>query len=350
MRFLMAVSLVALSLAGCTDAPAENAAEPVDVVTEPELTGRIDQPHIHDYWGGADELTIIDTEGNMVFTLNGGEYLTRVVQPDEGVVVPQGTSHVVIDLEMSDNQPGPNEHGEPELWIQTPAMNTAVRVGPLSDAPFRFDTTHEDADLPHQVLSAWEVWLRVPPGDVLSSTPLNPNFKSVNMHFDLQMTAVRGLELPVFPPHPDHWGNDTEKVLIDGRADDTFLWLADPPGCTYCDGGIYIIDMDDGAIVPPGTSEVVVFFRNTHNTPTGLQLLYHGADSREWKDAPLESQEGDLHTYRIPVDHDSDGPYSPQSLWQFYFRFDSPTAGFGPYEGDWSMTAHAVKDPDWTLD
>lgn len=352
MRVLPLLAAVAILLSGCSGSPGDaDGTSSVTTVTNPAdlsaLNGTDQGFHLHDYWGGNDRLTVLDQQANVQFALNGGDYGEFIFFPDEGAVVPQGTSAAEVVVTWHDNLPG--MYGDVELWVKTQADAAPESFEVLSSGSrVTFPTVLADADLPHQVLSAWEFALHIKSPANQPSQPATGNARSFNLVVNMVVEVVRGLDLPLFPAHPDHWQNATELPLIDGARGDTLLWVYGPPGCGFCSGGIVVVDPDAGRRVPVDAAAVEVTMTYSKDTPTGLALLYHGADAREWMDAPVSSDDGGKRIHVIPVEGNGDGPYAAQSLWEFWFRFDSDTAGgaaeqAGPYAGVWELSARVLK-------
>ncbi|MEK6975646.1 MAG: hypothetical protein AABY18_04805 [Candidatus Thermoplasmatota archaeon] len=335
--------LVAVLASGCTSP--DESQDQGTVVTDPSdysylNTTGASAPHIHDYWSGEDRLKVLDQERPWTFTVNGGGFGSTTFHPDDGSVIPQGTASVETTVSWTDRSPG--MYGDLELWIKTQADSEPRFVATLaSGEPVVFATNLADADLPHQVLSAWDFTLHILSPDGQPSQPLTNQVRSYDLDVTIQAEAVRGLDLPAFPGHPDFWNGSTELPLVGDASGTTLFWGQEPPACGYCSGGINIVDPDNGTRVPNDATVVEVTMRYAHDTPTGLRLLYHGADTRDWKDAPIDSDDGETRVHRIPVNGDGDGPYSDQSLWEFYFGFEG---GVGPYKGSWELTARVLKD------
>jgi hypothetical protein len=343
---LLALAPLAASLAGCSSGgDAEGSKDDgVRVVTDPSdysyLQNGTDQGfHVHDYWGGQDRLSVLDQEGGMAFLLNGGQYGERVFRPADADVIPQGTASVETTVTWEDDRPG--NYGRLELWVKTQNESATRLVGELQQGvALPFATTLADADLPHQQLSAWEFAIRVYTPEDQPTQPLGIPTRSYELQLTIYAEAVRGLELPAFPPHPDHWQGSTELPLLAQASGETQLWSEEPPACGYCSGGIGIVDPDNGTIVPPDAAAVEVTMTYARETPTGLRLLYHGANSRDWLDAPIASDDGSKRIHVIPLESNGDGPYADQTLWEFYFGFED---GNGPYRGEWTLSARVLK-------
>lgn len=342
MRWAAALLIVAM-LAGCAD---EAVPEPVEegpgLITDPSDYTYVGNAaldnggHIHDYWGGLDRLTVVDTVDQGIVGLFGLPNVTaHVIRPEDGVVIPQGTSQVDITLGWA-NAPA-DQYSQVELWIQTAADNVPRKVSEVENGDtVTLMTEHADNDLPHQLLSAWQFHVVVYQGSA--------GIGRWQAETTLVAEAVRGLDIPVFPAHPDQWaerGQDGRILLIDEerstfyQTQDPFLQSCSGGGCMY-----FPYDLDDGAIVPLDAEHVWVELTWTATAPSSLALMVHAADTREWS-FPEAAEDGEgRRVYQIPVSGVmGDGPYALQSLWEFNVYIDDPSM---VYSGAYTLTAEAV--------
>lgn len=341
-RWPPALALVAL-LAGCSD-PGP-ASDPVPagpgVITDPAMGLDQTGAHIHDYWGGQDRLVVIgedapaDESGLGPGFATAGELEVRTFRPSSGNVVPQGTASVEVTFSWTDASDGLDSYGEASAWVKTAGTNASERIAVTGNGQtLAVETGLPDADLPHQLLSAWAFELRMSPPDGM---PLR--FKGV---VALEVVAVRGLELPVFPPHPDPWRGRTEIPLVDasGQLD---YWEDTGDGGSNGDAGPVVFTPASGAVVPGDSRHVAIEVTWTGGTsPLRLELWVHGSESRELAVAqPVTSGEG-MARYEVAVEG-PDGPYATQSQWEFTVK---PVA-YGPLRTAWSVqysiTAAAVR-------
>ncbi len=345
MRIFVACLLLGTVISGCaSDSRDGDDAGGVHVVTSPGdysyLNGsRPDQrAHLHDYWGEADSLVVVSADKTLEWVANAEPYAQLPFVPDEDQVIPLGAQFVDVAVSWRDVRTG--NYGPPELWIKTAADDAPEPVDvPLENGgTIRFVSTNDDNDLPHQRLSAWEFVFAVPKGDLPTLPGISPHTKTMHLDVNMTVTATRGLEIPLFPGHPDRWDNQTALPLA-VAAGETFLWVMEPPNCWFCSGGIFVVGPEDGRLVPGDAAYVEVTLEYTAYTPTGLELLFHGADTREWRPAPVESDDGSTRVHRIPVGFagaGGDGPYAKQSQWEFYFGFDGDAPA---YNGEWTLEA-----------
>lgn len=315
-RHLAPLLLAALLLAGCSSGPAPSSTTTTSatVVTDPAAAvNASDGSHIHDYWGGRDRLTFIDAThpggdepGTGPGFATGSEVVVRSFQPDPGNVVPQGTASVEVTLSWTPDSL--DSYRDPVLWLKTAGTNATEQVAVLENGvPVTVETGAPDADLPHQLVSAWLFELRMSSPD-----PMPLRFKGA---VSLKADAIRGLPLPVYPPHPDPWNGSTELPLFAASGSLSYFEDLGDQGCNGADCPV-ILRPDLGHIVPADATAVQldVTWSNPAFTP---QLLYHDALSRDFVAARTPSPQGTLYAFDIPVDGKGDSPYAAQSLWEF---------------------------------
>lgn len=335
-------------LAGCTSAPDPPAAGGTDsVITDPRDTAYLQaaEPgsHVHDYWEGRTQVTVVEDSSNIALSNCGDDHCAiGFFLPPEGTIVPQGTGRLqaVADWEDSEQSAVAQALGmgtaytRVELWVRTAADGQALPVGTLEKGvPLTFNSTNEQDDPPHYVVSLWEFHL-VFWNDGSDSTTFSGTM-------DLKVEAFRTLPLVAFPPHRDQWNGSLELVLHEsqGRAQQTHAVL------TYaCTGGcLPSFGPADGIVVPFDAREVVVsFIPGAGATPVPVSLDFHGADTRTH--ATIQGQplaEGVLFTIPIQAGM-ADSPYALQSLWEFRIRLDTPE-GQGHWQGDYRVQAKALR-------
>lgn len=336
------VLAVALLLAGCSDAPAPEIPqdEGPDVITDPTMGLNQTGAHIHDYWGGQDRLVIVgddapaDESGLGPGFATAGDIAVREFRPSSGHVVPQGTASVEVTFSWTDADDGLDQYSEPTAYVKTAGTNATVRLGATENGgTLVLETGLPAADLPHQLLSAWAFELRMSadPGTGIL------RFKGV---VSLHVEAVRGLELPVFPAHPDHWNGSTEIQLVDA-AGQLAYWEDTGDGGSNGNSGPIVFTPSSGAIVPGNASSVAVVVTYTGQFP--LELWYHSATARELAVAQAQASEPGSITYELPAHDGADGPYAVQSQWEFMVK---PVAN-GPLRTAWftdyTIDAKAVR-------
>jgi hypothetical protein len=314
-RPLAALAVVVL-LAGCSSPSGDEA----PVVDEPTVITRPDDfanstaagSHIHDYWGGKDRLTVVDLthpgggeEGTGPGFASGQDVVVRTFQPESGHVVPQGTASVEVTFTWTDDQL--DSYTDPMLWMKTAGQNATERIGPVVNGEMlAIEVGAPAADLPHQLLSAWVFELRM-----ASPDPMPLRFKG---SVSLKVDAVRGLPLPVFPAHPDHWQGQADLELVHAEGQ---LSYSEDTGDGGCNGMScpQLIRPESGRIVP--TDAYLVRVEITTGGQQALELQYHSGLQREFMVAEPTSEKPGLMVYEILVEHGGDGPYATQSQWEF---------------------------------
>jgi hypothetical protein len=327
--------LTVLAFSGCLEpsAPAETAPPPVLVTDPREGRDRSDEngDHLHDYWDGRTTLTLIDHVQEAGTLWFGNPIPVAVFRPDDNHVVPLGTRWVNVTVAWQVTTT--SLYRNPQLWVKTAADDAPRLVADVASGDtVTVEATNDQNDLPHQLLSAWrfELVAARPEGNVL---PLRFEGE-VRMRVDL----TRGLDIPLFPGHPDHWKNATQiELLQDGNGIPLYQG---PAGDGNCFGGCLRVHVPrNGTIVPPGTLTVEVVVEFATPTVTTLRLTYHPADSRRWQDVTAAESTPSKRVYRIPVDaFNADGPYALQSLWEFRLV---PENSLALYHGAYEIRATA---------
>lgn len=336
---LLSLLVVASVLAGCSSPsdPQPVVQEPT-VITDPTQGLNDTGAHIHDYWGSQDRLTVVDLThpggdepGTGPGFASGQDIVVRTFLPDSGHVFPQGTASVEATFTWAADPL--DSYAAPVLWMKTAGQNATQAVGPVGNGEvLAVEVGAPAADLPHQLLSAWVFELRMSSPD-----PMPLRFKGA---VALKVDAVRGLPLPVFPAHPDHWQGQAELPLVtlDGQ-----LSYSEDTGDGGCNGMScpQVIRPGSGRIVP--TDAYMVRATVATDSPQDLELQYHSGLQRDFMVAAPTRQEGGATVYEILVDHGGDGPYATQSQWEFTVV----PAAVGPVRtawfADYTFDAVAVK-------
>ena len=331
------------ALAGCLGAeePAAAAEEAPDavLVTRPDDNAALASGdmgwHLHDYWDGQDRHTAADAEVSTGgWNCNGCDRIALRFRGGPNQLVPLGTSAIEVILTWTTE--GEQRYAAPELWVKRaderePSFVSRVESG----VPVVFNTTHDEADPPHQVLSRWEYFLMLPAIQEQARTA---------GEFHLYAEAVRGLDIPLFPPHPDHWKGQTEIALFEERLGPLLQRQNVAEGSRTCQGDCLATHVPgDGVIVPWDATEVVVTLTYEPGLPASLGVRSHGGDT--WERAPAREEiTGPLtRTFRIPVTPETgDSPYARQSLWEIEVWLDQP-ADERVFAGGYALKAVAVK-------
>lgn len=349
---LPTLTLVALVLAGCADqeAPTQTTAPTVILVTDQNDVASLANDsfmmaaHQHDYWGGKDRLTVLDVTlpaGECCLMTLGNGGLDLVFVPADGAVVPHGTSKVEVTVTLSDGTLA--HYGEPELLLQTAADHEPASVGAIAPGtPIVFETNDAQLDLPHQSLSAWRFVVRLHPGPATLLTQWEGEVHVV-------AEAVRGREIPVYPPHPDLWeGKDALELFAEDAPPALWNGVIDETERGYgCIRGCWpkIHRPENGTVVPFDATTIEVVLDAHPDAPFEMGLKFHGADSRNFTDLVPTSVDGTTRTYEIPIELGTgDSPYAVQSVWGFAIYSEKPERD-GWFSGWYSISARALRTP-----
>lgn len=343
---LLALLVASAALAGCAEeAPPPtptSQVEPLTVTDENDAEALANESfmmeaHRHDYWGGAERLTIVDREVETGGTWFGGVLVIDFV-PDDGVVVPQGTEAVEVTLSWTRDTD--DVFDDPEVWVKTAAQHEAALLGPAEpDGTLRLATTLADADLPHQTISAWRFEWHLQPGLVPGDALPGVRYSGT---VTVKVEAVRGLEIPVYPPHPDLWqGADAIELFEDERP--MGLWFGSIDGWSCFMGCPIVHRPVNGTVVPYDAAAVEVRFTPGEDALVELRIEAHGGDTRAWTELEPTSTEGRTQVYLIPVALGmGDSPYATQSVWEMAIRVVSPEKD-GAVVGSYTMSARALR-------
>ena len=346
--FLTAL-LLSATLAGCAQdvAPAAVSSTPavILVTDENDLESLSNESfmmaaHQHDYWGGKDRLTVLDVKRDASVTWFGGTW-GFTLGPEDGVVVPHGTSRVDVTVTWTDPQMA--LYADPELWVKTAADHQTQLIGALkSGQTISIETDEADADLPHQSISAWRFEWRIDPPAGLPRGIIRDGGELA-----IRAEAVRGREIPVYPPHPDLW-DGAESMPLFEHARPRGLWNGevDRDGLGWsCFSACPVIHRPaNGTVVPYDAAVVEVILDAAPDPGFDFGLKFHGADTRDWTDLKPARVEGSKRFYHIPLEPGlGDSPYASQSVWGFAIFSEKPERG-GWFSGSYAITARALRE------
>lgn len=318
-RFAAACLLVVL--AGCSQPSSQPAGDgPPTEITDPRDYSYLNSTpgsHVHNYWGGRDQLTLLDLDFPDHNSQTGE---ARVVagdfRPPEGSIVPQGTGSLDVTAHWTLGEGLPtrtNHFQRMELWAKSALDSSTHLVGPIENGQtLRINSTNDQDDPPHYVLSLWRFML-LAANDDGGDTVYAGNAS-------MQVVVHRSLPLPVFPPHPDAWNGAAELGLGHQGMDVDYSLQALFLGS--CNGCLPIFRPQSNSTVPMDASELAVTL--TTSPPVQLELYYHGADTWNFTMLPSSGPAQEVREYRIPVDGRGDSPYAKQSLWEFAISCNNP--------------------------
>lgn len=348
---LLALAALSIPLAGCASEaePVAPASEEVILVTDQNDVESLANEsfmmaaHQHDYWGGKERLTVMEyTLANEAccMTLGRGGF-DLAFAPEDGVVVPHGTARVEVTVTWTDSALSLYE--DPELWVQTAAEHEPTLVGPIaSGETLVVDAEDADLDLPHQSLSAWRfvLWLKPKADGVMTLRS--------GGQLTLFAEAVRGREIPVYPPHPDLWeGKDAIPLFDDAQPHAVWSGVVDEEERGYsCLRGCWpkIHRVVNGTVVPFDAAMVEVVLDARPEPGFDFGLKFHGSDTRTFTDLAPTSEEGTVRVYHIPVLPGlGDSPYASQSVWGFAVFSEKPERD-GWFSGSYTLTARVLRE------
>jgi hypothetical protein len=247
-------------------------------------------------------------------------------------VVPQGTSEVVVLWNWTMTPLA--SFGDPVAAIQTAHSTQWIELGRVTPGePMHWLSSNEDNDLPHQRVSAWQFRI--------TFSPSPGGIAIVDGRLTLDVVALRGLEIPLHPGHPDLWGPEDRLPLLDDTAQVSASTLGGPNVCA--DGCLARHTPGEEQIVPFDSSLVEVHLTSTGEIPSSsVGLEYHGSDTREFTRIQHDRMEGMTKVYQIPVQGNGDGPYATKSLWGFRTFIEEPVLD-SVYYGEYRIEAWAVR-------
>ncbi len=355
MRLAAFLFVALVALAGCADPAVPRA--PVGSTTAPEAPVAPGDDamggHVHDYWQGALEKTLMDTavtvtvshnhlfdepprpqhlhncDEQLVSTAQGG---TVTFTLPTGEIVPPGTDRLVFTFTWSEATIGalrfqyrPPSHGH-----LGGAEGDGHDHSGLTDAglitngePIELTLMEGMADLGHDARSHWAFYI--------CADPASPGISqgAVNM----QVEAFRVAELTPDPPHPDHWNGQASLHLA------SYLWSGQTwSAANQGDGNWHHLVFHDGATVPMGTNRIAVdaWLNQTGATadtlPVQLLLYYHDAAQVDWiyrTLQPLDAADGHWQ-FEVSLENEEgwdalDSPYASATMWDVWLRVISDT-------------------------
>jgi hypothetical protein len=318
MRSVWLIAIALFSLSGCIDNStslgSENDGEPT-IITDPAdfKNGTKNGTHAHDYWGGRDQIEIINT----TFQLLGGlGEMGFSFRPIEGEVVRPGTSGLTVYINWTVGPLSSLPKPTGKLLVKTAADGDYSKEYAITNGePTLIESTNELNDIAHAGKSSWQ--FKVNFGDQQT----DPNFHFTQ--FQVSATTTRGLEIPILSAHPDLWQGRNEYPLFDNQDDITAFQT---PVAFGSPDPIETQRPDKGVLVPWDASEILVELTQSGAPTATIQLRYQDTQTYEWKNADGETA-GDTTTYRISVNGAGDSPYALQSQWEFIPIVDSGTQG-----------------------
>lgn len=291
------------------------------------------RPHLHDYWGEREQVTLMDSDVDLLSKEANGQSgvysdplyartgkanenrssqatdsfyvpIKSVASTDPPIIFP-GSREVQVTFSWTQENVRLERLG---LMYSNPNLTKhAILVPKPSGGTWTIAVDPASTDDGHDMVSSWSLYV-YNPNDKDEPTTWKPGLIMGPMH--IKIVLVKG-ELFLEPEHPRFWqGNDTIKVRSGATA--TKFTVTDRTGGA---GGLRA---EPKVIVPPGTARLILAFWYFYDDPL------NGTVGNEW-----------VLTWRTP----SQGPGTPLSEYKRQAAA-SGVAGFKRYELD-------LKESDW---
>ena len=342
-------------------------------------TGAGYRPHLHDYWGDATELKIMDDDVDLrkhtksrggaggtqtqqaasAFTYsaqNSTGNMYRIPLPGDGdplALIFPGTKEVTITI----------------TWTQQAFTGTKVMLAyrPPTSQPetllarqgsgstWKIPVTPDMWDTGHQWYSLWAFYVSTYQDPNADGTNFRPGIINGNFHVTVKLTKG---ELLAEPGHVNFWENG-----------DTLSLHAHTGPAGVCDNAWHVVDREWPScrvtpqhIVPPGTAKLRVEIKWTYGTYEGTPALdfivvYRDASLNPWMTGTHEFKPatctgtGQTRVCEIPVKaSETDAYYQKRSTWAFTYAVkDHHTDSYDPEVRNlrFTMDILAYKDPTY---
>lgn len=347
MSALLAFALAMSGCAGSSTVPGGSstgraAATITDATDFSDFEGSRCLPHVHDYWDGQTKILIADSTADIPLGVTGGDALIPI---KAGRTVIPGTRWINASVYANGTEIEPFT-----FQLQYTTANNSHGVVPLSRTMGATINSAEPMnDLPHSVLSRWSFGVKYTGKGTLTA------------HYVIRIARGPG-PLPMDPPHPDLWRNETRRVLYDksGPVYELFGQGSklhpgqQPAGYPGLNG-----------TVPYGTQTMEVGFAYnstaTDGFPYTLLMSWHGADTD--KSGPFskpnttqKSSKSELSKWTIAVEPRMvDSPYENTTRWEVLMSYDGKSGASGSgnadnahVEGDYHLWVAITRSPPVT--
>lgn len=366
----LALALVLVPLAGCVEDPAPAASLDLAPAADPSVdvprddlsafreTNRTESgiggmAHDHDYWKGRDRVDLLSRRvGISPFPLLGRDDAVGSQSgdraPDYPGLVYEGTAtvEVVVKEPLLRAGAAPVPHAAPPplklLYLTAADGATMWRDGGVLayGTPTVIPVRPEEVDMPHSLASLWLFRLEA----------AGSHSFSVN----LTVTIVHGDDVPMWPGHPDFYGESRQRLVMDADGSTREPGL----GESLVRDAFYDYVHPD-RLISWGTTKLDVFVNVTRVSgpggapadPLSLYLRVRNATSQAddvYGFDDLESGAKRSFRFEVPVDANGmDSPYAPSSRWGFAMgAFYMAFSDSAPYELDYHLTVIAHGEPD----
>ena len=334
--------------------------------TNKTVVGKGGIEHLHDYWSGADSITIIDqgvSLGMPYFcdnrdTSKPGCAVIRPPVTDPATLVFEGTGRMTITV----SNVAPNVMGLEMSYKNgaNPVWSAPVAVTP--DTPIELELSAIESDMPHASASQW-AWRFVGKPAIVYGNPVGPDFH-------VTITIHKSGKVVHWPGHPDFYADKPYRVVMEKAGVTRNAGIHDQ--WVYGDEA-NVIRPD--LLVSSGTGNLTLYLNITSAKMNGVDMVpdvfyidytnatgYWRGDYTEWNPAVNrligEKISPTEYIMRMPVKYTGwDSPYAPVSGWQFIVRPGYYVPGVVwlspqtfPYEVEFHLTIIATPDPQYTGD
>lgn len=311
--------------------------------------------HKHDYWQGAEQVTLYDERVGLSFLpfFPDGEGSSpkgvAYVKLRNGTLVYEGTARVTVTISaprvFTQDDPAP-----PAITLQyrTAADADWRESVPLTlGEPFEVEVQPKETDMPH---STWSLWLWRLTGDRYLE----------NVHVNI--VAHKGREVVDWPGHPDFYADRPHRIVLD--ADVTTVIKGFPENTMY-EGNDWELpeklishgtervevwtNITAVRATSPTAAEPLAFYLNYHNaTDLGFEGIFNYVEDAEGRNDKTS------YHFVVPVDPAGmDAPYQPSSRWGFRLEAGygaGPLAGVPiPFAGGGGCTDCASYEIDYHI-
>jgi hypothetical protein len=310
----------------------EAAEQPVDDGSQEANASLGEQDHIHDYWMGAERVTLMDEDiamdpfRTLAFTFMNTAMGTPGVgghffELPEGSIVYEGTGQLELLVTWSD----PTITGMGASYRSAESETFSAEVPLASGEPLVVEVTPGMCDMPHAKSSRWMFWLSpAQAGQSMAGT------------FHVKVDVVKTRDPTLFPGHPDLFGDANTLTLFDGSGQSAQT--------SFVQDFVSIATQErtDDSIISEKVVPMDTLSMTANLTITSAQagvgnvadvwVEYRPADSFRYYRAQLLASDEAAGTYQFgwPVEMaQTDSPYAKQSQWHFRVRATSDPTGQG---------------------
>lgn len=358
MKAFLVLLAASFLLAGCGQPPTTQTADNLEGdLAAPIAPGDAGMGgHVHDYWSGALEMTLMDTpitvtlahnhlldepprpqhlhncDEQLVSTSQGGTITFTLPQ---GEIVPPGTERLTFTFSWSDATIGglrfyyrPPSHGHIGGTDGHDHANLTDAGAIQNGEAMEVSLLPGMADMGHDARSHWAFYL--------CADPASPGISQGTVAMKVQ--AHRVADLTPDPAHPDHWNGQSSLHLA------SYLWSGQTwSAANQGESNWHHLVFHDGVTVPMGTRRIDVdaWLNQTGTTanalPVRLLLYYHDASQVDWVYKAVDAQSASNGYWHFEVSlEDEDGwdaldsPYASTTLWDMWIRVVSDVNAVAP--------------------